>query len=235
MHGGIAFSQLQSFGHLQEGASRARVRRQCVNTLSAHEPENPEEKEIALSLTMWYLWVEQKQKIIRPALLRGEGAALFLPSPEKEQLPTYPGCPCQGRFIAILDYFGAGWKLGGATLLREARRTGLGDDSTWGGASLEDAGGRPGQKVDWGLACGGAMADGASRRGKMCLMASVCFLYCWELLGTVLDSVAKLLISARLSHKWRSWPTSVDIAFPRDHAVTFVAHSTSGWYCPHAF
>ncbi len=82
------------------------------------------------------------------------------------------------RKASILDYFGAGWKLGGATLLREARRTGLGDDSTRGGASLEDAGGRPGQKVDWGLACGGAMADGASLRGKMRLMASVCFLYC---------------------------------------------------------
>ncbi len=31
-------------------------------------------------------------------------------------------------------------------------------------------------------------------------------------------------ISARLSQRWRSWTTMVDIAFPRDRAVTFVAH-----------
>ncbi len=30
-------------------------------------------------------------------------------------------------------------------------------------------------------------------------------------------------ISARLSQRWRSWTTMVDIAVPRDHAVTFVA------------
>ncbi len=30
-------------------------------------------------------------------------------------------------------------------------------------------------------------------------------------------------ISARLSQRWRSWTTMVDIAFPRDRAVTFVA------------
>ncbi len=56
-----------------------------------------------------------------------------------------------------------------------------------------------------------------------------------------------LLISARLSHRWRSWTTNVDIAFPRGCAVTFLAQraksvterrfltSTSGRYYPCAF
>ncbi len=39
----------------------------------------------------------------------GEGAALFSPSPEKEQTPTSPGCPRQGRFVDFLDDLGAGW------------------------------------------------------------------------------------------------------------------------------
>ncbi len=45
-------------------------------TLSAHEPENPEEMEIALSLKMWLPLGRNKnktkQKILRPALLRGK-------------------------------------------------------------------------------------------------------------------------------------------------------------------
>ncbi len=56
----------------------------------------------------------------------GEGAALFSLSPEKEQIPTSPGCPRQGRFVDFLDDLGPGWDAGGATLLREARRTGQG-------------------------------------------------------------------------------------------------------------
>ncbi len=73
----------------------------------------------------------------------GEGAALFSPSPEKEQTPTSPGCPLQGRFVDFLDDLGPGWDAGAAALLREARPAGLGVDSAWGGAALEDAGGRP--------------------------------------------------------------------------------------------
>ncbi len=44
----------------------------------------------------------------------GEGAALFSPSPKKEQIPTSPGCPRQGRFIDFLDDLGHGWDAGGA-------------------------------------------------------------------------------------------------------------------------
>ncbi len=78
----------------------------------------------------------------------GEGVALFSPSPEKEQTPTSPGCPRQGRFVDFLDDLGPGWDAGGAALLREARRAGLCVDSAWGGAALEDAGGRPRRRAD---------------------------------------------------------------------------------------
>ncbi len=89
---------------------------------------------------------EQKQNETEdspPGPPPGEGAALFSPSPEKEQTPTSPGCPRQGRFVDFLDDLGPGWDVGGAALLREAQRTGLCVDSAWGGAALEDAGGRP--------------------------------------------------------------------------------------------
>ncbi len=78
----------------------------------------------------------------------GEGAALFLPSPEKEQTPTSLGCPRQGCLVDFLEDLGPGWDAGGAALLRMDRRAGLGVDSAWGGAALEDAGGRPRQWVD---------------------------------------------------------------------------------------
>ncbi len=90
-------------------------------TLSSHGPENPEEKEIGPA-------AEQKQNETEdspPGPPPGEGEALFSPSPEKEQTPTSPGCPRQGRFVDFLDDLGPGWDAGGAALLREARCTGL--------------------------------------------------------------------------------------------------------------
>ncbi len=59
-------------------------------------------------------------------------------------------------------------------------------DSARGGAALEDTGGRPRRQADWVLLCGGAVQY---RRGKMCCLGLL--LYCRELLGTVLDSVAE--------------------------------------------
>ncbi len=94
---------------------------------------------------------EQKQNETEdspPGPRPGEGAALFSPSPEKEQTPTSPGCPRQGRFVDFLDDLGPGWDAGCAALLREARRTGLCVDSAWGRASLEDAGGCPRRRAD---------------------------------------------------------------------------------------
>ncbi len=81
---------------------------------------------------------EQKQNETKdspPGSPPGEGAALFSPSPEKEQTSTSPGYPRKGRFVDFLDNLGPGWD-------------GLGFDSAWGGAALEDAGWRPRRQAD---------------------------------------------------------------------------------------
>ncbi len=110
-----------SLGYWQNG-SWARVRKQGV----AHcRP---------MDLRTWrkmkLLFLEKVAEVARtemedspPGPPPGEGAALFSPSPEKEQIPTSPGCPRQGCFVDFLDDLGPGWDAGGATLLREARRS----------------------------------------------------------------------------------------------------------------
>ncbi len=157
--------------------------------------------------------------------------ALSSPSPEIEQLPTSPGCLCQGRFIASMDDIGASWNTGGTALLREARRAGLrfstGRSSSGGHRRAPTATSRLGLAL---------RRSGASRQGKMCWIASVCFCTaenCWTQSSTVSPNspawetrasrkltLSTSLLSARLSHRRRSWTTSVDIAFPRDCAVT---------------
>ncbi len=160
--------------------------------------------------------------------------ALSSPSPEIKQLPTSPGCLCQGRFIASLDDIGASWNTGGAALLREAQRAGLrfstGRSSSGGHRRAPTATSRLGLAL---------RRSGASRRGKMCWIASVCFCTaenCWAQSSTVSPNsqdwetrasrkltLSTSLLSARLSHRRRSWTTSVDIAFPRDCAATSLA------------
>ncbi len=98
-------------------------------TLSSHGPENPEEKEIALSLRRWV-----------PLALG--------PAAEQKQNETEDSPPGPPPFVDFLDDLGPGWDAGGAALLREARRAGLCVDSAWGGAALEDAGGRPRRRAD---------------------------------------------------------------------------------------
>ncbi len=83
-------------------------------TLSSHEPENPDEKEITFSLRTEQNKIKQDSPLCPPP---GEGAAQFSPSPEKEQTPQSPGCLRQGRFVDFLDDLGPGWD---AALLREA-------------------------------------------------------------------------------------------------------------------
>ncbi len=94
-----------------------------------------------------------------------------MPSPEKVETSTCPRCPRQGSFVDFLDDLEPGWDMGGAALLREAQPAGLGVDSAQGGAALEDAGVRPRLRADGGLVPGAAVADGASRWGRMCWIA----------------------------------------------------------------
>ncbi len=139
-------------------------------TLSSHGPENPEEKEIALSLRRWNR-NKTKQKILLPALHRG-----------KERR-------CSRRLLrkSKLQHLRVA---GGATLLREARRTGLCVDSAWGRSS---SGGRrraptatgrlrpgPGGSGGW---CITPRQDVLDRLGLL--------LYRRELLVEALDGVAK--------------------------------------------
>ncbi len=56
------------------------------HTVSARKHENPKEREIALSMTMW---LELNDS---PCSSLGEGAALSSTSPQIKQLPASPGC-----------------------------------------------------------------------------------------------------------------------------------------------
>ncbi len=175
----------------------------------------------------------------------GEGVALSSPSPEIKQLPTSPGCLCQGRFIASLDDIGASWNTGGAALLREARRAGLrfstGRSSSGGHRRAPTATSRLGLAL---------RRSGASRRGKMCCLGLL--LYCRELLGTVLDSVAeqsslgvrssqhgRAIDGALGPQMWTSPSRGTVLWLPspvgRGQSLSAVPASTSGWYYPRAF
>ncbi len=132
---------------------------------------------------------------------------------------------------AALDDIGASWNTGGAALLREARRAGLrfstGRSSSGGHRRAPTATSRLGLAL---------RRSGTSCQGKMCWIASVCFCTaenCWAQSSTVSPNsqawetrasrkltLSTSLLSARLSHRRRSWTTSVDIAFPRDCTAT---------------
>ncbi len=137
------------------------------------------------------------------------------PSPEKEQTPTYPACPCQGRFFNFLDDLGPGWDAGGTAFLREARRAGLGVDLACGGAEQlwrmqENAHGE--EQTE---ACSrGQRWLTVHHSGAGCAGSPLCASAPRELLGKALDSVAEqprlgdgVQRIARLSQRWRSWTT----------------------------
>ncbi len=121
-----------------------------------------------------------------PALLRGKEWRCPRHLLRSSSFPHLRVCLCQGRFIASLDDIGASWNTGGAALLQEARHTGLrfstGRNSSGGHRRAPTATSRLGLAL---------RRSGASRRGKMLLDSLGLLLYCRELLGTVLDSVAE--------------------------------------------
>ncbi len=106
--------------------------------------------------------------------------------------------------------------------------------------------GRQGQPEGAGLCTDMPILSNANRRnglwrGRIDTVASVCFCAaenCWAKFSTaslnrpVWDTgafrnraLSTSFMSARHSQRWRSWTTMVDIARPRDRAVTFVARS----------
>ncbi len=210
-------------------------------TLSSHGPENPEEKEIALSLRKWVPLAlgpaaeqkQMKQKILLPALHQGK--ELFSPSPEKEQTPTSPGRPRQGRFVDFLDHLEPGR---GAPLSCERLDAPAyvsirpGAEQLW--RTQEGVHG-DGQTEAWPrgqrwmvhharAGCAGSPRSAAvpprtagqsPRRCRRTALPGI-----W---GRRESVPCRRPSSARLSQRWRYWTTMVDIAFPRDRAVTFVA------------
>ncbi len=133
-------------------------------TLSSHGPENPEEKEIALSLRRWVFWNrnKMKQKILLLALHRGKEQRCSRRLLRKSKLQHLQVARVRAASSTSWTTWGLAETRGAPLSCWEARRTGPCVDSAWGGAALEDAGGRPRRRADWGLAPGAA-GDGASR------------------------------------------------------------------------
>ncbi len=147
--------------------------------------------------------------------------------------------PRQGRFVDLLDNLGPGWDAGGrrsparGSTRRPRYRFGLGRSSSGGRRRAPTAMGRlrpgPGDSGGWCIT-----------PRQVCWIASVCCCNaenCWAKPSTVSPNsptwemgasrkraLSTSFISTRLSQRWRSWTTMVDIAFPRYRAMTFVAH-----------
>ncbi len=179
---------------------------------------------------------EKETKDSPPGPPPGEGVVPS-PSPEEQTSPSL-GRPSQGRLLLRLPPGLAGAWTGGAAALRPAPWRCLAGGCCAGAGVA--AGGRPRRRVDRGTVAGSRVEAAAARRGRMCLIASVCFCAA-ENLGEVLHRVAEeaglghgafrnralsaSFMSARHSQRWRSWTTMVDITRPRDRAVTFAARS----------
>ncbi len=185
--------------------------------------------------------VAEQNKNSPPGPPPGEGVVLS-PSPE-EQDPEAPGRPSQGRRLPWHFTGLAGAEAGRAASLRPAPCCGHCEGCCCGraGAEVEAAGGRLRRRAGGGAAAGGGVETAADRRGRMWRNASVCFCAaenCWAKSSTASPNrpaweigesrkrcLSDSLISAKVSHRWRSWTTNVDIVWPRAHAVTFVALS----------
>ncbi len=183
--------------------------------------------------------VAEQNKNSPPGPPPGEGVVLS-PSPE-EQDPEAPGRPSQGRRLPWHFTGLAGAEAGRAAFLWPAPCCGHCEGCCCGraGAEVEAAGGRLRRRAGGGAAAGGGAGDSSDRRGRMWRNASVCFCAaenCWAKSSTASPNrpaweigesrkrcLSDSLISAKVSHRWRSWTTNVDIVWPRARAVTFVA------------
>ncbi len=203
-------------------------------TLSSHGPENPEEKENCSFLKKVG---KQKQKILLPALHQGKERRCFRRLLRKSKFQHL-------RVARVRAASSTSWTTWGLAGMREVP---LSCERLDAPAKVSI---RPGAEQLWRMQ-EGAHGNGQTEawpRGQQWMVhhagAGVLdrlglLLYRRELLGkpsmVSLNSPAwemgasrkcassTSLISTRLSQRWRSWTTMVDIAFPRDRAVTFVA------------
>ncbi len=179
-----------SLGYWQNG-SWARVRRQGVAHCHPMDLRTRRKRKLLFLWEGGYLWQKQNEtKDSPPGPPPGEGAALFSPSPEKEQTPTSPGCLSQGRFVDFLDDLGPGWDAGGrrsparGSTHRPMCRFGLGRSSSGGRRRAPTVMGRlrpgPGGNEVWCITPGQDVLD------RLSLL-----LYRRELYREALDGVAE--------------------------------------------
>ncbi len=176
-----------------------------------------------------------KKQIILPALLRGRERCTY---PLPKQFPLSLGRPSRGLLLLRLPPVDGG----------QDGRGGLPTPSST--ALLLEAAADAVREWGWmqGAALGDEQAGHCNRRtggGSSCpprqeVLDRLSLLLCsQELLGHVTGCVTEeaslgyrnlkepnfvgVPMSTRHSQRWRSWTTSVDIARPRDRAITFVA------------
>ncbi len=164
----------------------------------------------------------------RPSSGRGRGALTI----SRRAVSSISGSPVSGPLAPALSA-----RFGGLDGLGVLPATG---STKLPGGMLLHGSGCPRRRVGWGATAGVEAAG--FLRCMMYLIASVCFCAaenCWAKLSTaslkrpICDTGAFrnctfscTFMSGRHSHRWCFWTTSVDIARPRDCAITFVARST---------
>ncbi len=218
-------------------------RKEVIPWCTVHHSPPLETQRLRKLLFYWsfgYRWLlgqrrnknKMKQRILHPALLRGrEWCGHHLPTSSSLHLwvtRLRASCTCACRRV---------WRGPGRAGRPVCDR--LHDAARWKAAAAAWERGRP-----QGGAHGDEQAEGLQPEWKQQRVSSgawVCFCAaenCWAQLSTaspkrpVCDTGAFRnctfscsFMSVRHSQRWRSWTTSVDIARPRDCAVTFVARS----------
>ncbi len=133
-----------SLGYWQNG-SWARVRKQGI----AHcRPMDLRTRRKRKLLFLEKVGTEQKRKILLPALHRGKERLCSHRLLRKSQFQHLRVACVRAALSTSWATWGLAGTRGGAALLRVARRAGLGIDSAWGGAALEDTGGCPRRRAD---------------------------------------------------------------------------------------
>ncbi len=177
-----------------------------------------------------------KQQIIHPALLRGRERCTY---PLPKQFPLSLGRPSRGLLLLRLPPVDGGQDGQGglptpsstAPLLKAAADAVR--ERGWMQGAAEQPDEQAGCCNRW---TGGSSSCPPRQEVLDCLSLLLCSR---ELLGHVTGCVAEeaslgyrnleepnfvgVPMSTRHSQRWRSWTTSVDIARPRDRAITFVA------------